>query len=773
MVNYGESKFNHADYVALRPDPVNFRDIWSTEQLNQLQGRLDRNLGPEYISYRPGGGGQRVPYLEGWKAIVLANETFGFNGWCTEIRNCTIDYTVADENKFSVGCSVVMRITLRDGTYHEDIGYGTIDNSRSRGQAYEKCKKEATTDAIKRTLRNFGNVLGNCVYDNGFLRSLSKLTKQNIAYDHTDLHRAPEPLSLDTAGPSHIHHGYAGSNIHVANGNSNNNGFSINNHYNSNNGNNCYTSLNGTSDSSSGNSNNNNSSMCCNRCTCSCTCCKNNRSDGNSHNRISDSSSEVNNTNNHNNNNSNARISSNLKKYNDDNQKPSHQNNNTNSIDARGSSTHNNLSAAKANNEVNNGEAIDSSKNKKRHRDNDEKLRDIGISIDFSDMSDYASPIDFDLDEVQGTIKGTSLDEPGPATVSNEASSNPTSSSKKETPVALQGPSKTTKYDMSPTEEQKREYDLMAARVEAARAERVKKEAEARKPVGENMNLEDSKSAEEDSDNPEKREIKKTRIDHADISTASAEVDDSRIALALKAQEERRARARVVVSPSSAQSVSLSSASTLSPKASQNAIDSAFSNSITNDPGGNSFEFIEPTVPIDLNTAPMFVSARNAVAIMTTGVLPEGEKEYDPKYVPDSMKSMKLKSSGPVAKPDTPIKIIYGVGDATASSGQLSQSMSASASPVQRVTSPAATSVSRNSGNRGSKQFRPHTNLQNLVDKTANAGPIQYQNTCMYPPAKPSGINGLDNNDSTRSHVPSKPAGRNVYYPPPRKAPEP
>lgn len=38
-----------------------------------------------------------------------------------------------------------------------------------------KCKKEAVTDAIKRTLRNFGNVLGNCLYDKQYVTEIAKV----------------------------------------------------------------------------------------------------------------------------------------------------------------------------------------------------------------------------------------------------------------------------------------------------------------------------------------------------------------------------------------------------------------------------------------------------------------------------------------------------------------------------------------------------------------------------------------------------------------------
>ena len=95
--------------------------------------------------------------------------------------------------KITLGLSVIVRVTLRDGTYHEvrleiqatsvaviltriqDIGYGHIENCKGKAAAFEKAKKEGTTDALKRALRNFGNILGNCIYDKDYLARVTKL----------------------------------------------------------------------------------------------------------------------------------------------------------------------------------------------------------------------------------------------------------------------------------------------------------------------------------------------------------------------------------------------------------------------------------------------------------------------------------------------------------------------------------------------------------------------------------------------------------------------
>ena len=41
---------------------------------------------------------------------------------------------------------------LKDGTYHEDVGYGVSEGMRSKALSIEKARKEAVTDGLKRAL---------------------------------------------------------------------------------------------------------------------------------------------------------------------------------------------------------------------------------------------------------------------------------------------------------------------------------------------------------------------------------------------------------------------------------------------------------------------------------------------------------------------------------------------------------------------------------------------------------------------------------------------
>ncbi|KAI9254139.1 hypothetical protein EDC94DRAFT_636466 [Helicostylum pulchrum] len=156
---------------------------FTEEEWQRMSKELEKQLGPEYLAQRPGPSGRPLTYIEGKTAINIANDIFGFNGWSTDIKDTTIDFVdVSDDQKYSVGVSVTIRITLRDGSYHEDMGYGTDQNSKSKGAAFEKARKQAVTDATKRTLRYFGNSLGNCLYDNPYLNGIGKMAKPTLTY---------------------------------------------------------------------------------------------------------------------------------------------------------------------------------------------------------------------------------------------------------------------------------------------------------------------------------------------------------------------------------------------------------------------------------------------------------------------------------------------------------------------------------------------------------------------------------------------------------------
>nr|XP_014340209.1 PREDICTED: DNA repair protein RAD52 homolog [Latimeria chalumnae] len=145
---------------------------YTAEEYQAIQNALRQRLGPEYISSRQAGGGQKVCYIEGHRVISLANELFGYNGWSHSVTQQNVGKFFADL------CSIVKINTKYDGSYHEDVGYGVSEGLRSKALSLEKARKEAVTDGLKRALKCFGNVLGNCILDKNYLQVINKLPRE-------------------------------------------------------------------------------------------------------------------------------------------------------------------------------------------------------------------------------------------------------------------------------------------------------------------------------------------------------------------------------------------------------------------------------------------------------------------------------------------------------------------------------------------------------------------------------------------------------------------
>nr|XP_023666256.1 DNA repair protein RAD52 homolog isoform X2 [Paramormyrops kingsleyae] len=151
---------------------------YTAEEYQAVQNALRQTLGPEYISTRMAGGGQKVCYIEGHRVISLANEMFGYNGWSHSISQQTVDFVDLINGKFYVGVSAFVKVQLKDGSYHEDVGYGVSEGLKSKAMSLEKARKEAVTDGLKRALKCFGNVLGNCILNKEYLIAINKIPKQ-------------------------------------------------------------------------------------------------------------------------------------------------------------------------------------------------------------------------------------------------------------------------------------------------------------------------------------------------------------------------------------------------------------------------------------------------------------------------------------------------------------------------------------------------------------------------------------------------------------------
>ena len=111
-----------------------------------------------------------LSYLEGFDVIETANKIFGYGNWSYNISTLEQVSQELNHNQNNIICyKAVLNITVHDiqhskSVTREDVGFGT-GIAKTLADAHEGGAKEAVTDAIKRTLRSFGNQFGNSLYD--------------------------------------------------------------------------------------------------------------------------------------------------------------------------------------------------------------------------------------------------------------------------------------------------------------------------------------------------------------------------------------------------------------------------------------------------------------------------------------------------------------------------------------------------------------------------------------------------------------------------------
>ncbi|XP_011429738.4 uncharacterized protein [Magallana gigas] len=173
---------------------------YSPEEQDAIQNALRQKLGPEFISQRAGAGGQRLAYIEGWRLINLANEMFGFNGWSHSVTQQTVDFVDHCGGRYFVGVSAFVKVQLKDGVFHEDIGYGVSEGMKSKALSIEKARKEAVTDGLKRALKSFGNSMGNCLADKDYLKCINRAPKPTArVYDLEGMRKTDQDEGIEHA----------------------------------------------------------------------------------------------------------------------------------------------------------------------------------------------------------------------------------------------------------------------------------------------------------------------------------------------------------------------------------------------------------------------------------------------------------------------------------------------------------------------------------------------------------------------------------------------
>ena len=125
----------------------------------------------------------KLSYLEGFDIIDTANSIFGFGGWAYTISSLEQVSQEVNANQNVVVCyKAIVKVDVYDIDHstmisRQDVGFGT-GVARNLADAHENSAKEAVTDALKRSLRSFGNQFGNSLYDKS--KSVAQNTPSNM-----------------------------------------------------------------------------------------------------------------------------------------------------------------------------------------------------------------------------------------------------------------------------------------------------------------------------------------------------------------------------------------------------------------------------------------------------------------------------------------------------------------------------------------------------------------------------------------------------------------
>ncbi|KAI9888561.1 MAG: DNA repair protein rad52 [Vezdaea aestivalis] len=153
--------------------PADCRRAFSDRQT--IARRLDQYLPPRYIQSMTKAGPVRA-YVSVFDVVNIANDIFGFDGWSCSILSVELNF--CDHNKakdnYTTMATARVRITLKDGTFREDIGHGDSPGAKDKIGAIGLAEKDAVAGAMKRALKLFGNALGNCTRDEKYAKEAAK-----------------------------------------------------------------------------------------------------------------------------------------------------------------------------------------------------------------------------------------------------------------------------------------------------------------------------------------------------------------------------------------------------------------------------------------------------------------------------------------------------------------------------------------------------------------------------------------------------------------------
>ena len=157
-----------------------------------------------------------LSYLEGFDIIETANRVFGFGNWDYSTKLVVVSQEVNQNQNHVICYKALVSIVIHDVSHskqvsREDVGFGT-GIAKTLADAHEGGAKEAVTDAIKRTLRSFGNQFGNSLYDKSRQHQNNQMQNQQPAQmqQHSQQqYQTPVPEQLPSQQQSHNPNDYS------------------------------------------------------------------------------------------------------------------------------------------------------------------------------------------------------------------------------------------------------------------------------------------------------------------------------------------------------------------------------------------------------------------------------------------------------------------------------------------------------------------------------------------------------------------------------------
>lgn len=135
------------------------------DRLNEIQSKLAIPLTRDEIATRSGGGRQELIYVETHRVMEKLLEIFQFSCSIEVKSEPQVCFRVEGKNSLVMKC--IIRVTLQNGCFHEDVGVH-ISHMNDTAESVRMSTKSCVSDGIKRALQHFGPALGSCLRDKDY-----------------------------------------------------------------------------------------------------------------------------------------------------------------------------------------------------------------------------------------------------------------------------------------------------------------------------------------------------------------------------------------------------------------------------------------------------------------------------------------------------------------------------------------------------------------------------------------------------------------------------